>query len=144
MATISLPKSPTFLGNFCKGVKIYYFSGEIIFGQLLQTFGYFFLVTLIGLRNRTPKSSAQIGFSRLLNCLNPGLKGLLVRRRRWCEKRVTDHRRELGCADQGQGWREGRGRVRRRVRSNRGQKVAQDSGSLDFGHIFTRSDKGQV
>ena len=32
LATIRLPKSPTFLGNFCKGV---YFSIEIIFGQLL-------------------------------------------------------------------------------------------------------------
>ena len=35
VATISLPKSPTFLGNFCKGVKISHFSSEIIFGQLL-------------------------------------------------------------------------------------------------------------
>ena len=26
-----LPKSPTFLGNLCKGVKIFYFSSEIIF-----------------------------------------------------------------------------------------------------------------
>ena len=26
-----MPKSPTFLGNFCKGVKIYDFSIEIIF-----------------------------------------------------------------------------------------------------------------
>ena len=44
LATINLP--PTFLGNFCKGVKIYHFSSEIIFGQLLKTFGDFFLVTL--------------------------------------------------------------------------------------------------
>ena len=35
LATINLPKSPTFLGNFCKGVKIYHISSEIIFGQLL-------------------------------------------------------------------------------------------------------------
>ena len=34
-ATINLAKSSTFLGNFCKGVKIYHFSSEIIFGQLL-------------------------------------------------------------------------------------------------------------
>ena len=34
-ATINLPKYPTFLGNFCKGVKIFNFSSEIIFGQLL-------------------------------------------------------------------------------------------------------------
>ena len=35
LATINLLKSPTFLGNFCKGVNIYNFSSEIIFGQLL-------------------------------------------------------------------------------------------------------------
>ena len=35
LATINLAKSPTFLGNFCKGVKIYHFYSEIIFGQLL-------------------------------------------------------------------------------------------------------------
>ena len=34
------------LGNFCMGVKSYHFCSEIIFGQLLQTFGNFFLVTL--------------------------------------------------------------------------------------------------
>ena len=34
-ATINLHKSPTFLGIFCKGVKIYHFSSEIIFRQLL-------------------------------------------------------------------------------------------------------------
>ena len=32
---------------FCKGVRIYRFSSEIIFGQLLSTFGNFFLVTLV-------------------------------------------------------------------------------------------------
>ena len=46
VATISLPKSPTFLGKFCKGVKIFNFSSELIFGQLLWTFGDFLLVTL--------------------------------------------------------------------------------------------------
>ena len=35
LETINWPNSSTFLGNFCKGVKIYHFSGEIIFGQLL-------------------------------------------------------------------------------------------------------------
>ena len=40
--TIILSKSPTFLGNFCKGVKIFHFSGEIIFGQLLWTIGNFY------------------------------------------------------------------------------------------------------
>ena len=34
-ATIILPKYPTFLGNFCKAVKIFNFSSHIIFGQLL-------------------------------------------------------------------------------------------------------------
>ena len=34
LAQNNLPKSPTFLGNLCKGVKIYHFSGEIVFGQL--------------------------------------------------------------------------------------------------------------
>ena len=46
LATINLPKSPTFLGNFCEVVKINHFSSEISFGQLLWTFGDFFLVTL--------------------------------------------------------------------------------------------------
>ena len=36
LATINLPKSPTFLDNFCKGVQIYHFSSEIIFGQLFR------------------------------------------------------------------------------------------------------------
>ena len=35
LVTINLSKSLTFLGNFCKGVKIYHFSSEILFGQLL-------------------------------------------------------------------------------------------------------------
>ena len=48
MAAIVLPKSPTLLGNFCKGVKNIHFSSEIIFGQLLKTFGDFLVVTLMG------------------------------------------------------------------------------------------------
>ena len=35
LATINSPKSLTFLGIFCKGVKIFHFCSEIIFGQLL-------------------------------------------------------------------------------------------------------------
>ena len=46
-------KSSTFLGNFCKGVKIFSFSSEIIFGQLLKTFGNFLLVTLVVVMGRT-------------------------------------------------------------------------------------------
>ena len=42
LATVNLPKSSTFLGNFCEVVKINHFSSEIIFGQLLLTFGDFF------------------------------------------------------------------------------------------------------
>ena len=34
--TIILPKLPTYLGNFCKGVKIFYFFSEIIFGNMLN------------------------------------------------------------------------------------------------------------
>ena len=34
------------LGNFCKCVKMFHFYCEIIFGQLLYTFGDFLLVTL--------------------------------------------------------------------------------------------------
>ena len=47
LATTNLPKYITFLGNFCKGIKMYHFSSETIFGQLLHTFGDFYLVTLI-------------------------------------------------------------------------------------------------
>ena len=35
LATIILSKSPTYLGNFNKGVKIYHFSSEFMFRQLL-------------------------------------------------------------------------------------------------------------
>ena len=49
LAAINLPKSLTFLGKFCKDVKIIHFSIEIIFGQLLSKFGDFYLVTLIHL-----------------------------------------------------------------------------------------------
>ena len=33
LVTIKLPKSSTFLGNFCNGVKMYHFSSEIILGN---------------------------------------------------------------------------------------------------------------
>ena len=54
VAKIDLPKSPTFLGNFCKGVKMNHFSSEIIFlvksflGNFYRHLAIFFLVTLIG------------------------------------------------------------------------------------------------
>ena len=36
LAIVNLPKSPTFFGNFCKGVEIYHFSSEIIYRQLFS------------------------------------------------------------------------------------------------------------
>ena len=35
-ATINLPKSPTFLGNFCKGFKMNHLSRVIIFGNFYR------------------------------------------------------------------------------------------------------------
>ena len=35
-ATINLPKSSTLLGNFCYGLKIYHFSGDIILGNFYR------------------------------------------------------------------------------------------------------------
>ena len=46
LAKINLAQSSPFLGNYCKGVEIIHFSGETIFGQLLLTFGDFYLVIL--------------------------------------------------------------------------------------------------
>ena len=40
------PNRQHILGNFYKGVKIFHFTREILFGQLLWTFGNFLLVTL--------------------------------------------------------------------------------------------------
>ena len=42
VATIILPKFSTFLGNFCKFIKIFHFASEIIFGHLLQLVFRFF------------------------------------------------------------------------------------------------------
>ena len=42
LAPINLPKSPTFLGIFGKGGKIYRFSSVIIFGQLFRHLAIFF------------------------------------------------------------------------------------------------------
>ena len=46
LAKMNLSKSCAFLCIFCKSVKIYHFSIDFIFRQLLLTFGDFFLVTL--------------------------------------------------------------------------------------------------
>ena len=50
LATIIFPKSPTYLSNFCKGVKIYQFSSEISFWATFIDIWRFFLVTLVGLQ----------------------------------------------------------------------------------------------
>ena len=42
LATIDLPKSPTFLGNFCKVVKIYQLFSEIILGNFYRHLTIFF------------------------------------------------------------------------------------------------------
>ena len=36
LANINFPKSPAFLGNFFKGVKIYHFFSEIILGNFYR------------------------------------------------------------------------------------------------------------
>ena len=64
MATINLPKSLTFLGDFCKGVKIIKFSSEIIFGQLLQTFDDFLLVTLLSIAPSRIQHKPTIALAR--------------------------------------------------------------------------------
>ena len=61
LATVNLPKFPTLLSISCKGVKIHHFSSVINFGQLLQTFGDFFLLTL-----PSPDILLKIGHSRPL------------------------------------------------------------------------------
>ena len=38
----NLPKSPTFLGNFCKGVKMFYFCCDIILGNIYRLLAIFF------------------------------------------------------------------------------------------------------
>ena len=42
LITINLPKSPTFSGNFCKVVKIYHFSRELILGNFYTHLAIFF------------------------------------------------------------------------------------------------------
>ena len=55
LATINLPESPTFYGNFCKGVKIYQFSSEIIFWATFIDICQFFLVALTVLGSRSDR-----------------------------------------------------------------------------------------
>ena len=42
LATINLPKSSTFLGNFCKGVKIYHFLVKSVLGNFYRHLAIFF------------------------------------------------------------------------------------------------------
>ena len=74
LETINLPKSLTFLGNFWKYVKIFNFSTEIIFGQLLLTFGDFFLVTLVLLFNTAYSTVKSAHNRRILTYLTTANK----------------------------------------------------------------------
>ena len=42
MASIILPKLPTLVGNFCKGVKIIHYSSEIILGNFYKHLAIFY------------------------------------------------------------------------------------------------------
>ena len=54
------------LYNFCKGFKNFKFSSEIIFGQLLETFGDFLLVTLVMWVNEREREKCLIPASACL------------------------------------------------------------------------------
>ena len=90
-ANIILPKLPTLLGNFCKGVKTIHFSIEIIFGQLLYTFGDFYLVTCfqpifpstVRIRGSILKNSCHFPNSDLL--LNSIPHFILFSKLTWCD-----------------------------------------------------------
>ena len=56
LAAINLSKSTTFLGNFCKGVKIYHFFSEIILGNFYRHFTIFSGHTFCDARYRTQNS----------------------------------------------------------------------------------------
>ena len=66
LATIDLPKSSTFLGNFCKGVKIIHFSIEITFRQLL------YIYTVKDFYMKLPfhiKSGSNLLYSKPILCI---------------------------------------------------------------------------
>ena len=42
VTSITFPKSTTFLGIFCKGVKIFHFSSELILGNFLKHLATFY------------------------------------------------------------------------------------------------------
>ena len=67
-ATLKLPE---LLGNFCKGVKIINFCSEIIFGQLLQRFGDFYLVTLAVVVISLDQAASMLAFYSYNHSSNP-------------------------------------------------------------------------
>ena len=75
-ATISLPKSLTLAGNFSKGVKIFNFSSEIIFGNFythLATFYWSHFCRMI--RLFAFQSMNSFNFYCLKNCFKDRRKG---------------------------------------------------------------------
>ena len=73
LATIILPNLPTFLGNLCKGVKIFDFSSEIILGNIfrhLATFSWSHSHTEIYLQHRLKVSCVINFFSSGLTYMN--------------------------------------------------------------------------
>ena len=66
MTTIDLPKSPTLLGNFCKGVKIYHFYSEIILGNFYRHLAIFFWSHCSSPRKRCGEVFLKMGHSRTL------------------------------------------------------------------------------
>ena len=64
LATNNLHKSPTFLGNFCKGVKIYRFSSEIILGNFYRHLEICFWSHWLRLRQR----KVEVAFKCFVPC----------------------------------------------------------------------------
>ena len=67
LATINLPKSPTFLSSFCEGVKIYHFSSEIIFGNFYRHLSIF---SGYNVRNTTRENWPKISFSNIFDFIS--------------------------------------------------------------------------
>ena len=59
---------PTFLGNFCKGVKIFHFSSEIILGNFCRQFCDFFLVRLAARQWLVATQLAEWSLQAQKNC----------------------------------------------------------------------------
>ena len=87
LATINFPKSLTFLGNFCKGVKIYHFSSEIVLGNFFRLLAIFFLshwswhspfCTVNAQTVPFLSPSCSIRYSNLYFCLSPVVDVRLV------------------------------------------------------------------